>query len=64
MHARRRREDLINVGTFLCQNRPVSVARRTKRYRPLWEEALSGSGAGQCTVGGQRQALGLIHALY
>jgi hypothetical protein len=35
----------------------------TKRHRPPWKEALSGSGAGQCTVGVQNDAVGLIHAL-
>src|SRR5204862_7708865 len=28
MRVQRRREELINAETFLCQNRPVSVARK------------------------------------
>ena len=34
----------------------------TKRHRPPWEEALSGSGAGQCTVGEQRNACARAHS--
>jgi hypothetical protein len=46
---------LIDAGTFLCQNRPVRGGTKgLSATVPPWEEALSGSGAGQRTVRGTK----------
>ena len=65
MHAQRRSEGFDKRWDFFLSKIDRRVWHEgTKRHRPPWEEALSGSSARQCTVRVQKDVVGLIHALY